>query len=109
MTELFLTILQMSLMAAGVTVIVLPLRWLFRRLRLPHKPPIPAKMAAAPATSGTASSCGSIRPGTKRIIPRARQATLITRVRTRLRVRPLETVLRESVRCTLKTASISPV
>ena len=35
MTELFLTILQMSLMAAGVTVIVLPLRWLFRRLRLP--------------------------------------------------------------------------
>lgn len=35
MTELFLTILQMSLMAAGVTVIALPLRWLFRRLRLP--------------------------------------------------------------------------
>lgn len=35
MTELFLTILQMSLMAAGVTVIVLPLRWLFRRVRLP--------------------------------------------------------------------------
>ena len=35
MTELFLTVLQMSLMAAGVTVIVLPLRWLFRRLRLP--------------------------------------------------------------------------
>ncbi|MDB7903279.1 M56 family metallopeptidase [Flavonifractor plautii] len=35
MTELFLTVLQMSLMAAGVTVIALPLRWLFRRLRLP--------------------------------------------------------------------------
>lgn len=35
MTKLFLTILQMSLMAAGVTVIVLPLRWLFRRVRLP--------------------------------------------------------------------------
>ena len=35
MTELFLTVLQMSLMAAGVTVIVLPLRWLFRRVRLP--------------------------------------------------------------------------
>ena len=35
MTELFLTMLQMSLMAAGVTVIVLPLRWLFRRVRLP--------------------------------------------------------------------------
>ena len=35
MTELFLTILQMSLMAAGVTAIALPLRWLFRRVRLP--------------------------------------------------------------------------
>ena len=35
MTELFLTVLQMSRMAAGVTVIALPLRWLFRRLRLP--------------------------------------------------------------------------
>lgn len=35
MTELFLRVLQMSLMAAGVTVIALPLRWLFRRLRLP--------------------------------------------------------------------------
>ena len=35
MTALFLTVLQMSLMAAGVTVIALPLRWLFRRLRLP--------------------------------------------------------------------------
>ena len=35
MTELFLTVLQMSLMAAGVTVVVLPLRWLFRRVRLP--------------------------------------------------------------------------
>ncbi len=35
MTELFLTVLQMSLMAAGVVLIALPLRWLFRRLRLP--------------------------------------------------------------------------
>ena len=35
MTNLFLMFLQMSLMAAGVTVIALPLRWLFRRLRLP--------------------------------------------------------------------------
>ncbi len=35
MTEAFLVLLQMSLMAAGVTVIALPLRWLFRRLRLP--------------------------------------------------------------------------
>lgn len=35
MTELFLRVLQMSLMAAGVVLIALPLRWLFRRLRLP--------------------------------------------------------------------------
>ena len=35
MTEQFLTVLQMSLMAAGVVLIALPLRWLFRRLRLP--------------------------------------------------------------------------
>ena len=35
MTELFLRVLQMSLMAAGVVLIALPLGWLFRRLRLP--------------------------------------------------------------------------
>lgn len=35
MTEVFLALLQMGLMAAGVTVLALPLRWLFRRLRLP--------------------------------------------------------------------------
>lgn len=38
MTELFLRVLQMSLMAAGVVLIALPLRWLFRRLRLPPWP-----------------------------------------------------------------------